>query len=35
VRPKRRAMPDAPPAPAGPPPVPMVGQHTDNSTPLA
>jgi hypothetical protein len=35
VRPKRASAPAAPPAPAGPPRVPMIGQHTDNSTPLA
>lgn len=35
VRPKKASMPAAPQAPAAPPPVPMVGQHTDNNTPLA
>ena len=34
VRPKKRA-PSMPPAPSAPPPVPVIGQHTDNSTPFA
>jgi hypothetical protein len=33
VKPKKR--PPAPPAPGAPPPVPVIGQHTDNSTPFA
>lgn len=33
VRPKKR--PPVPPAPSAPPPVPVIGQHTDNSTPFA
>jgi hypothetical protein len=33
VRPKK--IPVAPPAPAAPPPVPVIGQHTDNSVPFA
>jgi hypothetical protein len=33
VRPKKQ--PAAPAAPMAPPPVPVIGQHTDNSTPFA
>lgn len=33
VRPKK--TPAAPPAPSAPPPVPVIGQHTDNSVPFA
>lgn len=33
ARPKKR--PAAPAAPAAPPPVPVIGQHTDNATPFA
>lgn len=33
VRPKKKA--DVPAAPMAPPPVPVIGQHTDNSTPFA
>lgn len=35
LRPKKKAVPTAPPAPSAPPPVPVIGQHTDNSTPFA
>ncbi|WP_374674503.1 hypothetical protein [Ideonella sp.] len=36
LRPARRAAPAAPmAAPVAPPPVPRVGEHTDNATPLA
>jgi hypothetical protein len=35
LRPRKPAMPEAPRAPAAPPPVPVIGQHTDNSTPFA
>jgi len=38
LRPKKPAMPAAsstPAAPAAPPPIPVIGQHTDNSTPFA
>ncbi len=34
IRPRQPAS-RVPPAPSAPPPVPMVGQHTDNATPLA
>ena len=32
---KPKKVPPAPSAPAAPPPVPVIGQHTDNSTPFA
>jgi hypothetical protein len=34
LRPKKPAAPAAPRPPAAPPPVPVIGQHTDNSTPF-
>jgi hypothetical protein len=35
LRPKKPAAPEAPRVPAAPPPVPVIGQHTDNATPFA
>ena len=35
IRPTKPAAPQAPRASAAPPPVPAVGQHTDNATPFA
>lgn len=35
LRPKKPTLPETPRALAAPPPVPVVGQHTDNATPFA